>query len=62
VGPEDGWLIGEAVAEDNALRGTIAFYPYRYNGMLPFAQPPQAAEKPAPQQGRRDWQPKRIAP
>lgn len=62
VGPEDGWLIGEAVAEDNALRGTIAFYPYRNNGWQPFAQPPQAAKKSAPQPGRHDWQPKRITP
>jgi len=63
--PEDGWLIGEAVAEDNSLRGTIAFYPYRMRvdneGRVLFL-PPQAGEKTAPQQARRDWQPKRVAP
>jgi SAM-dependent methyltransferase len=65
AGPEDGWLVGEAVAEDNSLRGTIAFYPYRpmvdKEGRILFL-PPQAGEKPAPQQARREWQPKRVAP
>jgi len=64
-GPEDGWLIGEAVAEGNSLRGTIAFYHYRMRvdneGRILFL-PPQASEKPAPEQARHDWQPKRVAP
>ena len=65
AGPEDGWLIGEAVAEDNSLRGAIAFYPYRKmvdnEGRKQFL-PQQAGEQTAPGQGRHDWQPKRVAP
>jgi hypothetical protein len=57
MGPENGWLIGEAVTQDNTLRGTIAFYPYSTTSQL---QP--LDRKPPPQQGRRDWQPKRVAP
>lgn len=56
---EDGWLVGEAVGQDGTLRGTIAFYPYA-NPLL--SAPGQPERKPAGQTGRRDWQPKRIAP
>jgi len=65
LGPEDGWLIGEAVAENNSLRGTIAFYHYRprvdNEGRILFPQQ-QAGERTAPEQARHDWQPKRTAP
>jgi hypothetical protein len=65
LGPEDGWLIGEAVAQDNTLRGSIAFYHYRprvdNEGRILFL-PQQASEKTAPELARHDWQPKRIAP
>ena len=64
AGPEDGWLVGEAVAHQGTLRGTIAFYPYTDRGMgLPaMGRVPQADKKPAFQSGRRDWLAKRIAP
>jgi hypothetical protein len=64
AGPEDGWLVGEAVAHEGTLGGTIAFYPYSERGMgLPaMGRVPQADKKPALQLGRREWQPKRIAP
>ena len=61
VGPEDGWLVGEAVAQDGTLRGTIAFYPYS-NPLLAVGHPGQPEKKPTLQTGRRDWQPKRVAP
>jgi hypothetical protein len=61
AGPEDGWLVGEAVAQDGALRGTIAFYPYS-NPVLGVGHPGQLEKKVAVQTGRRDWQPKRVGP
>ena len=60
-GPEDGWLVGEAVAAEGALKGTIAFYPCS-NPVLSALRPAQPENSPAMQTGRRDWQPKRIAP
>jgi len=64
VGPEDGWLVGEAAASDTGLTGTIAFYPCH---TLTFGapggfQPLQPNTKPEPQAGRRDWRPARVAP
>lgn len=65
MGPDDGWLIGEAVANENALNGTIAFYPYPRDLFSEFPRsntsaPPPAEIKKTPRQGRRDWQPKRV--
>jgi SAM-dependent methyltransferase len=59
-GSQDGWLVGEAMAQDSTLRGTIAFYP-----AAPFRDPDHPGQPdpiPTMQVGRRDWQPKRIAP
>jgi len=56
TGPENGWLIGEAVAQENTLRGTIAFYPYAAESPL------QPLDRKPPPQGRRDWQPRRVGP
>ena len=63
MGPEDGWLIGEAVARDSGLTGTIAFYPYHpMNFGVPARdQPLRSDVKPGPQEGRRDWRPTRVA-
>ena len=61
AGAEDGWLVGEAVAQDGTLKGTIAFYPYS-NRFPTFGRPEQPEKKPALPEGRRDWQPKRIGP
>ncbi len=60
LGPDNGWLVGEAVAEDGTLKGTIAFYPYS-DQILGRPHPGQTDRKPALQTGRHDWQPKRIA-
>jgi SAM-dependent methyltransferase len=59
MGPDDGWLVGEAVTEDGTLKGTIAFYPYSDR---PFSMlhPGQSSPKPALQTGPHDWQPKRV--
>jgi len=65
IGPEDGWLIGEAIARDNGLAGTIAFYPYHARDALGFpaaVQPLKPGRKPGPQEGPRDWRPARVAP
>jgi SAM-dependent methyltransferase len=60
VGPEDGWLIGEATACDNGLTGTIAFYPYHARNALGFpagVQPLKPGGKAGPHEGPRDWRP-----
>jgi SAM-dependent methyltransferase len=65
LGPQDGWLLGEAATHDNTLSGTISFYPYQHRmiGTRPLmGQPTQSDANPALQNGPRDWQPKRIAP
>lgn len=64
LGPQDGWLVGEAVMEDGTLNGTLAFYPYASTRSQPIeaGQPQPANRKITPQEGRRDWQPKRVAP
>jgi SAM-dependent methyltransferase len=65
LGPQDGWLIGEAAAHDNTLSGTISFYPYQHRNIdarTLMGQPTQSDANPALQNGPRDWQPKRIAP
>ncbi len=43
--PEDGWLVGEAVAQGTGLKGTIAFYPY--SNPLLAVEPSGAARKDA---------------
>ena len=57
AGPQDGWLVGEAVAQDGALRGTITFYPYAH----PLLDPrhPEGLDV---QVNRRDWRPSRVGP
>ena len=63
MGPDDGWLIGEAVAQDNILHGTIAFYPYHsMSGLRNVNQPAQPDNKPNPQEGRHDWEARLITP
>ena len=66
MGPDDGWLIGEATATDNSLLGTIAFYPYpgdhfsrTHHIALPNAAPP-LSETPSRKTGKRPWHAKRL--
>ena len=61
MGPQDGWVVGEAILEDGTLKGALAFYPYPENFTGP-GQPQPTNEENAPSSGRRDWQPKRVAP
>ena len=60
LGPEDGWVVGEAIGPSSGLAGTIAFYPYPKSRFLDFGKPaiPQTNE-PAPRAGRQDWSPKK---
>jgi SAM-dependent methyltransferase len=60
MGPQDGWLVGDAVIEDGTLRGTLAFHPYSRSSMPGLNDSTQS--KPTPASSRRDWQPKRMAP
>jgi SAM-dependent methyltransferase len=65
IGPEDGWLIGEAIAHDHGLAGAIAFYPYHTRNALGFpvgVEPLKPEGKRGPQEGPRDWRPTRVAP
>ena len=55
LGPDNGWLVGEAVAEDGTLKGTIAFYPYS-DQILGPPHPGQTDRKPASQTGSRDFE------
>lgn len=57
AGPEDGWLIGEAIAQENTLSGTIAFYPYRRAPDSPGLIQPSP-----PPPGRQEWHPRRVGP
>ncbi|HEY0455196.1 MAG TPA: class I SAM-dependent methyltransferase [Verrucomicrobiae bacterium] len=61
MGPEDGWLVGEAVTSGEALAGNIAFYPYHLDS---FFGKPDSAPPPKPPiiEGRQEWMPKRIKP
>jgi SAM-dependent methyltransferase len=61
AGPEDGWLVGEAVAQEGTLQGTIAFYPYAL-GFTPPTHLLQPGQTPVAQPGRHNWQPKRVGP
>jgi SAM-dependent methyltransferase len=67
LGPEDGWVIGEAIGADSSLAGAIAFYPYVQDSFTAgFARAaagsaPPPPEKPALKTGKRPWQPKRVA-
>jgi hypothetical protein len=66
MGPDDGWLIGEGVAVNDSLNGTIAFYPYpddlfpRIHVLNAPTAPPKEPEKKKPKQGRRDWAAQRV--
>ena len=55
LGPQDGWLIGEAIMDDGTLKGTLIFYPYPYSR-------PQPSGSSTPLSDRLDWLPKRVAP
>jgi SAM-dependent methyltransferase len=55
AGPQDGWVIGEAIMDEGTLKGTLTFYPY------PFTRP-RTPGTPTPPSDRLDWQPKRVAP
>jgi SAM-dependent methyltransferase len=57
MGPQDGWLIGEAVMDEGTLKGTLTFYPYTDTFGLP--QTPGTSTPPS---NRLDWRPKRVAP
>jgi hypothetical protein len=63
LGPDDGWLVGEAVMEDGKLKGSLGLYPYSHRGMLdspgPEIFPPREAKGVSPP-ARRDWKPKRV--
>ena len=65
MGPDDGWLIGETVAINDSLSGTIAFHPYPKDAFFvtdlnsPTAKPDQDARKPL-KSGRRPWEAKRV--
>ena len=61
TGPDDGWVVGEAVAQDGTLQGTIAFYSYA-NPLLHFSHRGQPDKRPALQTDRRAAQPKPLAP
>ncbi len=55
TGPGNGWLVGEAIVQDNTLVGNIALYGFRN----PLTQPDlKAGTGP----GRIDWRPKRVNP
>lgn len=63
MGVEDGWLVGEALAINDKLEGTIAFYPYPQD-MFPRVvneRQPQPA-RPILETGPRDWGAKRLPP
>lgn len=61
AGPQNGWVIGEAVMDEGSLKGTLAFYPY---GQRSIAAVHAAWTQPkvisAPVQS--DWRPKRVSP
>jgi hypothetical protein len=61
TGPQNGWVVGDAVMEEGTLKGTLAFYPYASRALDP-RQPGPKEPKPAFQSSRRDWQPKRVSP
>ncbi len=67
MGPEDGWLVGEAILTNASLSGTVAFYPYPD---LEFGvsrsepstnSPPQPNKRPL-KVGKREWRPVRRSP
>ena len=69
-GPEMGWIVGEAIVQENALAGNIAFYPYHDRFMNLPARSASAGltnvsglpsdTRPGVYEGRRDWRPKRV--
>ena len=67
MGPDEGWLIGEARLLGNALTGSIAFYPYSQHtfwsaGLASPPQPGQPDNQAMSQPGWREWLPNRVAP
>jgi hypothetical protein len=65
LGPDDGWLVGEAIMENGQLKGTLGFYPYsqsRISDFPPHKPSEQHEPKLASPSGPRDWQPKRVSP
>jgi len=61
MGPQDGWLVGEAVLEDGTLKGSLAFYPYaeRSADTGHVLQSNRNAGNPTT---RRHWQLRRVTP
>ncbi len=53
-GPQDGWLIGEAIMDEGTLKGTLTFHPYLFTR-------PQRSGNPTPAPDRLDWHPNRVA-
>lgn len=69
MGPDDGWVIGEGVMVNGALRGNIAFYPYPEVPILGpgvagrgIARAPKPGTGTPQRTGKRDWQPARVTP
>jgi len=65
TGPQNGWVVGEAVMEKGTLKGTLGFYPYgssRFDSVLNRMQPGSNEAQLAALSGRRVWQPKRVVP
>ena len=65
MGPDDGWVIGEATMISNALSGTIAFYPHPQDSFGHFPGPAKTNTEPPPPEkplktGKREWQPVRV--
>ncbi len=47
--PQDGWIVGKAMMDDNTLKGTLGFYPY-----------PEKTEPPSKPSPLRNWHPLRV--
>ncbi len=66
MGPEDGWLIGEAIAQENDLVGNIAFFPHREMGSISTVRTTAAGSsaeaRPVIREGWTNWRPKRVNP
>jgi hypothetical protein len=62
MGPQDGWVVGEAIMENGTLNGTLAFYPYEslLGHPIDVGQLRVPVRKPTSPTGRRTWQPKRV--
>ncbi len=70
MGPQNGWVVGEALLDHGTLKGSIAFYPYTETFLqrnldtnLNAAKPsPPKVSQPGLAPGRRDWLLKRMGP